>query len=57
MNKISFSMQEFLQKDLSSNLLSISVLLGWLGISFVFLRILAILIKKILEAVFKNSSK
>ena len=57
MNKISFSMQEFLQKDLSSSLLSISVLLGWLGISFVFLRILAIIIKKILEAVFKNSNK
>lgn len=56
MNKISFSMQEFLQKDLSSSLLSISVLLGWLGISFVFLRILAIIIKKILEAVFKNSN-
>ena len=56
MNKISFSMQEFLQKDLSSSLLSISVLLGWLGISFVFLRILAITIKKILEAVFKNSN-
>ena len=57
MNKISFSMQEFLQKDLSSSLLSISVLLGWLGISFVFLRILAIIIKKILEAVFKNSNR
>jgi|GEM_PF-2013162 len=57
MNKISFSMQEFLQKDISSSLLSISVLLGWLGISFVFLRILAIIIKKILEAVFKNSNK
>ena len=57
MNKISFSMQEFLQKDLSSSLLSISVLLGWLGISFVFLRISAIIIKKILEAVFKNSNK
>ncbi len=57
MNKISLSMQEFLQKDLSSSLLSISVLLGWLGISFVFLRILAIVIKKILEAVFKNSNK
>ena len=57
MNKISFSMQEFLQKDLSSSLLSISVLLGWLGISFVFLRILTIIIKKILEAVFKNSNQ
>ena len=39
-------MQEFLQRDLSSSLLSISVLLGWLGISFVFLRILTITIKK-----------
>ncbi len=50
-------MQEFLQQDLSSILLSISVLLGWFGISFVFLRILAILIKKILEAIFKNPNK
>tara|TARA_B100000902_G_C26682977_1_gene608730 strand:- start:167 stop:325 length:159 start_codon:yes stop_codon:yes gene_type:complete len=50
-------MQEFLQKDLGSSLLSISVLLGWLGISFVFLRLLAISIKKILEAVFKISNK
>ena len=57
MNNIAFSMQEFLQKDLSSSLLSISVLLGWIGISFVFLRILAIIIKNILEAVFKNSKK
>ena len=39
MNKISFSMQEFLQKDLSSSLLSISVLLGWLGtVSYTHLR-------------------
>ena len=50
-------MQEFLQRDLSSSLLSISVLLGWVGISFVFLRILAILIKKILEAIFKDSNQ
>ena len=57
MNKISFSMQEFLQKDLGSSLLSISVLLGWIGISFVLLRILALTIKKILEAVFKNSNQ
>ena len=48
-------MQEFLQRDLGSSLLSISVLLGWLGISFVVLRISAILIKKFLEAIFKNS--
>ena len=50
-------MQEFLQKDLGSSLLSISVLVGWLGISFVFLRLLAISIKKILETVFKISNK
>ena len=50
-------MEKFLQKDLGSNLLSISVLLGWIGISFVVLRILAITIKKILEAVFKISDK
>ena len=50
-------MQEILQRDLGSSLLSISVLLGWLGISFVFLRLLAISIKKILEAVFKNPIK
>ena len=50
-------MQEILQRDLGSSLLSISVLLGWLGISFVFLRILVITIKKILEAIFKNSNQ
>ena len=50
-------MQEFLQRDLGSSLLSISVLLGWLGISFVFLRLLAISIKKILEAVSISSNK
>ena len=50
-------MQQFLQRDLGSSLLSISVLLGWLGLSFVFLRLLAIAIKKILETVFKNSNK
>ena len=50
-------MPEFLQRDLSSSLLSISVLIGWLGISFVFLRLLAIIIKIILEAVFKNTNQ
>ena len=50
-------MQEFLQHDLSTRLLSISVLLGWLGIGFVFLRILAISIKKLLEYFFRNSNK
>ena len=56
MNKISFFMPEFLRGDLSSSLLSISVLLGWLGLTFVFLRLLAIIIKNILEAVFKISN-
>ena len=50
-------MTDFLQKDLGSSLLSITVLIGWLGIGFVFLRILSITIKRILEAVFKLSNK
>ena len=50
-------MQEFLQQDLSSSLLSISVLLGWLGISLVILRILAISIKKFLEVILKKLNK
>tara|TARA_Y100000589_G_scaffold301118_1_gene311796 strand:- start:284 stop:439 length:156 start_codon:yes stop_codon:yes gene_type:complete len=50
-------MSDLLQQDLGSNLLSITVLLGWLGIGFVFLRILTITIKRILEAVFKLSNK
>ena len=48
-------MPEFLQRDLGSSLLSIAILIGWLGISLVFLRILAISLKKILEAIFKES--
>jgi len=48
-------MQNFLQRDLGSSMLSIAVLLGWLGLFFVFLRVLTILIKRILEAVFKKS--
>ena len=50
-------MQEILERDLGSSLLSIAVLIGWLGIGFVFLRLITISIKKILEAVFKNSNK
>ena len=50
-------MEKFIQRDLGTSLLSISVLLGWLGLSFVVLRLLAISIKKILEAVFKISNK
>ena len=47
-------MNDLLQQDLGSSLLSLAIIVGWLGISFVFLRILAILIKRILEAFFKN---
>ena len=50
-------MKEFLQQDIGSILLSISVLIGWLGLGFVFLRILAISIKKLLEVIFKNSNQ
>ena len=48
-------MQNLLQRDLGSSLLSIAVILGWLGLFFVILRILTILIKMVLEAIFKKS--
>ena len=48
-------MQGLQQLDLGSSLLSIAVILGWLFLYFVFLRLLTILIKRILEAVFKKS--
>ena len=48
-------MQNLLQRDIGSSMLSIAVILGWLGLFFVFLRILTITIKRILEAIFKNS--
>ena len=54
---INFSMSDLLQKDLGSTLLSITVIVGWLGIGFVFLRIFTISIKRILEAVLKLSNK
>ena len=50
-------MSDLFQKDLGSSLLSITVLIGWLGIGLVFLRILTISIKRIREAVFKLSKK
>ena len=50
-------MQEFLQRDLGSILLSIAVILGWFGLGFVFLRLLAILLKKFLEAIFIKNNK
>ena len=48
-------MQNLLQRDLGSSLLSIAIILGWLGLFFVFLRILTISIKRILDAVFEKS--
>ena len=48
-------MQDLVQRDLGSSLLSLAIILGLLGISFVLLRIVAILLKRILEAVFKKS--
>ena len=48
-------MQNFLQRDLGSSLLSIAIIFGLLGLFFVFLRILTISLKRILEAVFKKS--
>ena len=48
-------MEDLLQRDLGSSLLSLAIILGWVGISFVFLRILALSIKRILEAVFKKT--
>ena len=48
-------MQDLLQRDLGSSLLSVAVILGWLGLFFIFLRVLTISIKRILEAVFKKT--
>jgi len=48
-------MQNLLQRDLGSSMLSIAVILGWLGLFFVFLRVLTISIKSILDSVFKKS--
>jgi hypothetical protein len=48
-------MKNFLQGDLASSLLSVAVILGWLGLFFVFLRVLTISIKRILDVIFKKS--
>jgi hypothetical protein len=48
-------MQNMLERDLGSVLLSIAVILGWLGLFFVFLRILTLSIKRILETIEKKS--
>tara|TARA_A100001035_G_C27441117_1_gene345961 strand:+ start:294 stop:440 length:147 start_codon:yes stop_codon:yes gene_type:complete len=48
-------MDNLLQRDLGLSMLSIAVILGWLGLFFVFLRLLTISLKKILETIFKKS--
>ena len=50
-------MKDLLQHDLGSSLLSLAIIVGWLGISFVILRIVALSIKKILDVLFKNTNK
>ena len=48
-------MQNLLQRDLGSGLLSVAVILGWLGLFLVLLRVITISIKRILETIFKKS--
>ena len=48
-------MQNFLEQDLGSSLLSIAIIFGWLGLFIVFLRIFTITLKRILEVIFKKS--
>ena len=47
-------MDNLLQRDLGSSLLSLAIILGSLGLFFVFLRIFTISIKRILEVFFKK---
>ena len=47
-------MQNLLQRDLGSSLLSVAVILGLLGLFFVFLRVLTISLKRILEVIFQK---
>ena len=48
-------MQKLLERDLGSSLLSLAIILGWMGLFFVFLRLLTISIKRVLEIIFKKS--
>jgi len=50
-------MSDLFQKDLGSTLLSVAVMLGWIGLVFTLLRIILLSIKKILEKVSNLSSK
>ena len=50
-------MDNLLQKDLGSTLLSFVVLLGWIALAFTTLRIILLTIKKILEKVSNLSNE
>ena len=50
-------MTNFLQQDLGASLLSVFILLGWLGIGFVILRVLTLSIKRIFDFVFKKGQE
>ena len=50
-------MDNLLQKDLGTTLLSFVVLLGWIALAFTTLRIILLTIKKILEKVSNLSNK
>ena len=47
-------MQNLSELELGSSMLSVAVILGWLGLFSVFLRLLTISIKKIMEAIFRK---
>ena len=50
-------MNNLIENDLGSTLLSVAVLFGWIGIAFTSLRIILLSIKKILEKVSNLTSK
>tara|TARA_B100000963_G_C22403577_1_gene569969 strand:- start:248 stop:400 length:153 start_codon:yes stop_codon:yes gene_type:complete len=50
-------MNDLFQKDIGSTLLSVVVLLGWIGIAFTLLRIILLSINKILKKVSDLTSK
>ena len=44
--------EKLAEQDLSSLLLSVAILIGWLGIGFLILRITAVALKTVLEKIF-----
>ncbi len=48
-------MENLLQLDIGKSLLSLTLILGSLGMFFVFLRILTVSIKRIIEAIYKKT--